>query len=198
MQQRYDAVLGVIRDGLTVTEVAEAYGVSRQTMYLWLKRYEGGGLEALAEQSHRPRSCPHQIAPAIEARILELRRQHPRWGPIHLGHQLDREKVENVPSHMAIYRALVRHGLIEPKSKRKTTPDLQTLGTGSPDGALADGHRGRGPLRRRHRVQGADRGRRPLPVLRLRRDHDAGHGSAGLRVLRRGPGGPRGARGDLD
>jgi transposase InsO family protein len=132
MEQRYDAVLGVIRDGLTVTEVAEAYGVSRQTMYLWLKRYEDGGLEALAEQSHRPRSCPHQIAPSIEARILELRRQHPRWGPIRLGHQLDREKVDEVPSHMAIYRALVRHGQIEPKSKRKRLPAYKRWERGRP------------------------------------------------------------------
>ena len=29
MEQRYDAVLGVIRDGYTVSEVAQAYGVSR-------------------------------------------------------------------------------------------------------------------------------------------------------------------------
>ena len=32
MQQRYDAVLGVIRDGLTVTEVAEAYGLRGHQM----------------------------------------------------------------------------------------------------------------------------------------------------------------------
>jgi len=38
MEQRYDAVLGVIRDGLTVTEVAEAFGVSRQSVHAWLRR----------------------------------------------------------------------------------------------------------------------------------------------------------------
>lgn len=32
MEQRYEAVLGVIRDGLQVTEVAEAFGVGRQTV----------------------------------------------------------------------------------------------------------------------------------------------------------------------
>ena len=31
MEQRYDAVLGVVRDGFTVTEVARKFGVSRQT-----------------------------------------------------------------------------------------------------------------------------------------------------------------------
>jgi transposase-like protein len=67
VEQRCDAVLAVIRDGLTVTEVAQAFGVSRQSLYRWMLRYEQGGLEALAGRSHRPRSCPHQLPAAIEA-----------------------------------------------------------------------------------------------------------------------------------
>ena len=47
MEQRYDAVLGVIRDGFTVTEVAQKFGVSRQSVHTWMQRYEEGGLEAL-------------------------------------------------------------------------------------------------------------------------------------------------------
>ena len=38
MEQRYDAVLAVIRDGMAVTEVAEKYGVGRQTVHVWLSR----------------------------------------------------------------------------------------------------------------------------------------------------------------
>ena len=33
MEQLYDAVLGVIRDGFTVTEVAQKSGVSRQSVH---------------------------------------------------------------------------------------------------------------------------------------------------------------------
>ena len=33
VEQRYDAILAVIRDGLTISEAAIAYGVSRQTFY---------------------------------------------------------------------------------------------------------------------------------------------------------------------
>ncbi len=119
VEQRYDAVLAVLRDGLTISEAAIAYGVSRQTLYRWMQRYEDGGLPALAERSHRPRSCPHQIDPKVEERIVTLRQGHPSWGPIRLQRQLGREKVKDVPSHMAIYRALVRHHLIEPKNQRK-------------------------------------------------------------------------------
>jgi transposase-like protein len=41
-EQRYKAVLAVIADGRTVTEVARDFGVSRQTMHDWLARYEAG------------------------------------------------------------------------------------------------------------------------------------------------------------
>src|SRR5579872_1953786 len=79
MEQRYDAVMGVIRDDFNVTEIAEKYGVSRQTVHSWLRRYEQGGIEALRDQSHRPQSCPHQMDGTVEARILELRRLYPFW-----------------------------------------------------------------------------------------------------------------------
>jgi len=82
VEQRYDAVLAVIRDGLTVSEAAIAYGVSRQTIYRWMRRYEEGGLVALAERSHRPKACPHQIDSRVEGRIVTLRQGHPSWGPI--------------------------------------------------------------------------------------------------------------------
>ena len=119
MEQRYDAVLAVVRDGLTVGEVAAAFGVTRQSIYRWMQRYEEGGLEALAERSHRPRSCPHQLSPTLEAAVLEMRRVHPSWGPLRLLDQLRRRGHRNLPSHMAIYRCLVRHGAIEAKEKRK-------------------------------------------------------------------------------
>jgi len=76
MDQRYQAVLAVQVDGVEVTVVAEKLGVSRQTVHVGLRRYEEGGLEGLADRSHRPVSCPHQMAPAIEAQVYELRRQH--------------------------------------------------------------------------------------------------------------------------
>jgi transposase len=63
-EQRYKAVLAVIADGRTVTEVARDLGVSRQTMHVWLARYEEEGLEGLSNRSHRPAHSPHQM-PAV-------------------------------------------------------------------------------------------------------------------------------------
>jgi transposase-like protein len=39
-EQRYQAVLAVIKDGRTVTEVAGQWSVSRQTEHAWLAKYE--------------------------------------------------------------------------------------------------------------------------------------------------------------
>jgi transposase len=75
--QRYQAVLAVQVDGLTVTEVADKFGVSRQTVHGRLRRYELGDLDGLADRSHRRGSCPHQMPAAVEGRVCELRRQRP-------------------------------------------------------------------------------------------------------------------------
>ena len=80
VEQRYDAVKEVL-DGATVKDTATRYGVDRRTLHRWLVRYATDGLAALADKSSKPDRCPHQMAPEIEARIVELRRGHPGWGP---------------------------------------------------------------------------------------------------------------------
>ena len=80
VEQRFAAVLEVVRDGLPVVEVADRYGVSRQTIYTWVANYEAGGLAGLVDRSHRPARCPHQIPSELEAAICEMRRMHPGWG----------------------------------------------------------------------------------------------------------------------
>jgi len=132
VEQRYDAVQGVQRDGLNVTEIAEMFGVSRQTVHNWLRRYEHGGIGALSDRSHRPKSCPHQMASDVEARILELRRLHPNWGQRTLAYRLKKEGFDPVPSERGIHRCLIRHGLILPKAKRKRLKDYKRWERGKP------------------------------------------------------------------
>ena len=49
----------VLDEGALVTDVTRRYGVARQTVHQWLRRYaNGGGLAGLADQSSRPESCP--------------------------------------------------------------------------------------------------------------------------------------------
>jgi len=113
-EQRYQAVLAVISDGLSISQVAGKVGVSRQTLHSWLARYEAEGLEGLVDRSHRPVSCPHQMPADVEAVMLELRRSRPYWGPRRLVFELAKRAVVPVPSESAVYRALVRAQMIEP------------------------------------------------------------------------------------
>jgi transposase len=68
MEQRYRAVLEA-EAGCPVTEIAARHGVSRQTVHAWVRRYKAGGLAALADCSHRPQSCPYQIAAEVKAAV---------------------------------------------------------------------------------------------------------------------------------
>src|SRR5687767_5633136 len=97
VEQRYQAVLEVLNHGATVTDVARRMGVARQTVHVWLRRYASEGLGGLVDGSARPLSCPHQMPPKVEARIVELRREHPGWGPRSIGHQLAQERVVPLP-----------------------------------------------------------------------------------------------------
>jgi transposase InsO family protein len=118
VEQRYRAVLEV-RAGVPVTEVAVRAGVSRQSVHAWVRRYELGGLGALADRPRRPDTCPHQTSAQVEAAVCEMRREHPKWGPVRLAHELGRAGVVPVPSRMSVYRVLVRHGLIEPGPRKR-------------------------------------------------------------------------------
>ncbi len=61
-----------------MTDVAKRYGVARQTVRGWLRRYANdGGLAGLADGSSKPGSCPHQMPPLVEATVVAMRRAHP-------------------------------------------------------------------------------------------------------------------------
>lgn len=125
VEQRYRAVHEVLREGGRVVEVAARLGVSRQTVHTWINRYCAEGIDGLKDRSHRPKHCPHQMPATAEARVLELRRLHPGWGPRRLEHQLARAGFAPAPSRSAIYRCLVRHGLISPRPKRRRHEDYK-------------------------------------------------------------------------
>jgi len=93
------------------------FGISRQTFYRWLKRYEPWDLTSLEERSH----CPHHRRQPtwsfpLERKVLTLRLQFPRWGKDKLAVLL-RQQGEAVSTSMVgrILTRLKRSGrLLEP------------------------------------------------------------------------------------
>jgi transposase InsO family protein len=123
VEQRYRAVLEVLNDGASVTDVARRHGVVRQTVHEWLRRYAAEGLGGLADHSSKPLSCPHQMAPELEARIVEMRRAHPGWGPRTILFWLDRAGVSPLPGRSSVERCLIRHGLVTPQARKRKRSD---------------------------------------------------------------------------
>jgi len=124
MEQRYRAVREILDDGANVTDVARRYGVVRQTVHDWLRRYASEGMQGLADRPSRPRRCPHQMDAEIEARVLEYRRKNPGWGPRTIVWHLGRAGIKP-PAISSVYRALVRHGLIQPGVRRRRRSDYR-------------------------------------------------------------------------
>jgi transposase InsO family protein len=120
IEQRYRAVMAVL-EGASPTEVAAEVGVSRQSVHAWVARYREGGLAGLADRSSRPRSSPNQASSELEARVCELRRDHPRWGAQRILHELMRGPAvaEGLPSRATVHRILLRHGLVVGRSRRR-------------------------------------------------------------------------------
>ena len=150
-EQRYQAVLAVISDGETVTDVAARFGVSRQTVHDWLAKYEAGGLENLGDGSHRPRSCPHQMDGGVEVAVAVMRRAHPSWGPRRLVFELAKQDLDGVG-----VGGLSGAGAGEPdRPGRASTagPEVEAVGARAPDGAVADGRGRRVRAGRRRRAK---------------------------------------------
>ena len=59
--------------GRSVTQAAEAAGVSEQTARKWLHRHRAEGPRGLWDRSSRPRRMPTRTAPERERAILALR-----------------------------------------------------------------------------------------------------------------------------
>jgi putative transposase len=65
----------------TMTDLCQAYGISRQTGYEVVERYGREGEEGLEERSRAAHRHPNQTAAHVEEQVLGLRRAHMRWGP---------------------------------------------------------------------------------------------------------------------
>lgn len=66
--------------------------------------------------------------------VLEMRRSHPGWGPRRILYELQRlvGEDEAVPSRSAIYRCLVRAGLIDPQARRRRDEHWKRWERGEP------------------------------------------------------------------
>jgi transposase InsO family protein/NTP pyrophosphatase (non-canonical NTP hydrolase) len=124
VEQRLKAVLEVL-DGATLSMSPVGIWSAARTVHEWLRRYAADGLKGLVDHSSRPVSCPHQIAPEVEARIVELRRAERLIGPDTILKRLRRDGVEPLPGRSSVHRCLIRHNLVVPEARKRKRADYK-------------------------------------------------------------------------
>ena len=158
VEQRYRAVLEVL-EGAPVTEVARRYGVARQTVHGWLRRYaKQGGLGGW-RTGRRGRRRVRIRCPVVEARVVAMRRAHPAWGPARIRWQLEREGVVRLPGRVECVSGAGPAPAGRSEEAATQAGGLPALGAGPVDGAVADGCDGPGAPGRRPGDEGGDRHR---------------------------------------
>jgi transposase InsO family protein len=129
MEEKLRFVFEYERDELTMVELCEQFGVSRETGYVWLRRYREGGLAGLVELNRAAQQHPNRTPAEIENRVLTLRAAHMCWGPRKLKRVLQKEQPgRRWPATSTIGEMIQRAGLVVGRRKRrKTAPYTEPL-----------------------------------------------------------------------
>jgi transposase InsO family protein len=113
-----------------IAELCREFGVSRQTGYVWIRRYRAAGndVRAIAEQSRRPKTSPFAVADDVVDLLVMARKRYPKWGPKKLHSILVTRHPElHWPRPSTIGAVLKRRGLTRPirRRPRHATPSTQ-------------------------------------------------------------------------
>ena len=114
MESRFEFVRLSRTEGVNFSALCQRYGISRQTGYKWLHRFEadsGLGIEGLSDKSRRPLHSPQQISTELEQSIIAVRRAHKAWGARKIWHVLNDQGLRP-PAPSTIHKVLVRNALI--------------------------------------------------------------------------------------
>lgn len=117
-EERWDAGKGRVN----LSELCREFGISRETAYVWLRRYREAGhdVRAVVERSHRPHHIPKQVPQEIQDVIVAARKYRPTWGPRKLrAHLIARNPGTSFPSESAFAAILQRNGLTNLRGRRR-------------------------------------------------------------------------------
>ncbi|MQX38618.1 helix-turn-helix domain-containing protein, partial [Roseospira navarrensis] len=121
MDLRVQFVAACLAGEETMTELCALYGISRKTGYKWLSRYRSEGPSGLEDRSRAPLHPGWSIEDEIAARLTEVRRAHPFWGPRKvLGYLRARDPSITWPAASTVGDLFRREGLSEPRRRRRS------------------------------------------------------------------------------
>jgi len=124
-ESKWDMRLALVRyaQNSGIREAARSFGCSRNTVRLWMRRYEHKGIVGLAEQSRAPNHIPHKAGSEMEKKVLAARKAVPCYGPRRL------KSMFEIPiSVNAIARIIKEQGLTrKPRKKHRKKNDLRIV-----------------------------------------------------------------------
>jgi transposase InsO family protein len=108
----------------SVSELCRRHGISRETFYVWQRRWASKEARWFEDRSHATACCPHATDGRIAERIVAVRRRFPHFGPKKIKAWLEgesRRKGDGTawPAASTIGDILKRAGLVEPQRKRR-------------------------------------------------------------------------------
>lgn len=101
----------------SVSSICRRYGISRETYYVYLRRYRAEGLDGLEPRSRQPIHQPRRMPETTEAAICDMRKEHPKWGARRIRAELRRDGLD-APAISSVHQALVRNNLVVPGRPR--------------------------------------------------------------------------------
>ncbi|WP_410050865.1 helix-turn-helix domain-containing protein, partial [Bradyrhizobium sp.] len=107
MDQRREFVMLAKQEGVNRRKLCRQFGISAETGYKWIQRYDAGDT-TLADRSRRPHRSPERTAAATEQQIVALRDAHPAWGARKLARRLARDG-QTVPAISTVHTILRRY-----------------------------------------------------------------------------------------
>jgi len=123
MDQRMRFVGMDLAGDFSMTELCEAFSISRKTGYKWRERYAAFGAEGLVERSHAPQRPAHATAPAVVEEIIARRRLRPSWGPRKIIGKLVEVRPDVVwPASSTAGEILKRAGLVGARRLHRRAP----------------------------------------------------------------------------
>jgi putative transposase len=120
MDERMRFVAAVLEGDDTMSELCEAYGISRKTGYKWLARYRELGPAGLYDQSRAPLIHGRATEVELVERIVAEKEAHPLWGPKKIAARLQHRHPElDWPAASTIGEILKRHGLVKGRPRAR-------------------------------------------------------------------------------
>jgi transposase InsO family protein len=130
MKERVQFISDWETGDLSMAALCREYGVSRQTGYKWVKRYQEMecDIDALRDHSRAPIAHPWATSHELVDLVIRARKQRPTWGPRKLREALMHEYPSlELPAASTIGSILKRHGLTKARHRRRRTPPSQDL-----------------------------------------------------------------------